>query len=282
MPRLQQAIREGASGVLHSTIPPITPAAWTTFLTGKQPGSHGIIDFERFDVHANRLALNSTRCLDHVRNIWQILSDKGYKVGSINVPMTYPPVPVNGFMISGFETPGPQAQFAYPPELRQEVLKQWSDPTLQARWKRKWFGGDALFKENVDYFSHSFHQAAAMTRFCGDKYGWGRDDGRLQDDRQHPAQGVEVHRPALVRSKPGTAGHGLRLFRGGRSRPRRPARLRPGPRCGGDDRLRPRARLTRRKSPAQPHAFPLGLPDPEGPAPKWPRGCAGSSGATSA
>src|SRR3990170_1666122 len=66
MPRLREAIAAGASGRLRSTVPPITPAAWTTFLTGKNPGSHGVIDFERYDVHTNKLAFNSTRCLDHI------------------------------------------------------------------------------------------------------------------------------------------------------------------------------------------------------------------------
>ncbi|MCH7721016.1 MAG: alkaline phosphatase family protein, partial [Planctomycetes bacterium] len=50
MPRLKQAIESGVSGRLRSTIPPMTPAAWTTFLTGRQPGAHGIIDFESYDV----------------------------------------------------------------------------------------------------------------------------------------------------------------------------------------------------------------------------------------
>ena len=89
----------GASGVLHSTTPPITPAAWTTFLTGKQPGTHGIIDFERYDSRTNTLSFNSTRCLSGIRNIWQILSDQGLRVGSINVPMTFPPVAVNGTLM---------------------------------------------------------------------------------------------------------------------------------------------------------------------------------------
>jgi len=172
LPRLKEAVESGASGILHSTVPPITPSAWTTFLTGKQPGSHGIIDFERYDVHTNKLSLNSTRCLDHVRNIWQILSDKGYRVGSVNVPMTYPPIPVNGFMVTGFETPGPAAQFAYPASLKPEILAKWPDPTLKAKWRRKVLGGDKLFAENIDYISRSFHQGAEMTRWCGDKFGW--------------------------------------------------------------------------------------------------------------
>ncbi len=172
LPRLREVVEGGASGILHSTVPPITPAAWTTFLTGKQPGTHGIIDFERYEPKDHKLTLNSTIGLKHVKNIWQILSAKDYKVGSLNVPMTYPPVKVNGFAISGFETPGPQADFAYPPALKQEVLAQWADPTLQARWHRRWYGGMDVYRENIAYFSNSFHQGAAMTKFCAEKYGW--------------------------------------------------------------------------------------------------------------
>lgn len=172
LPHLEGVMNEGASGRLRSTTPPITPAAWTTFLTGKQPGSHGIIDFERYDVHTHRLAFNSTRCLDHVRNIWQILGDRGFRVGSVNVPMTYPPIPVNGFLVSGFETPGPGSDFVYPPGLKSEILARWPDPTLRSKWRRKPLGGDRLFAANLDYMSRSFHQGAAMTRWLGDRLGW--------------------------------------------------------------------------------------------------------------
>ncbi len=172
MPRLREAVEAGASGILRSTTPPITPAAWTTFLTGKQPGSHGIIDFERYDVHTNKLELNSTRCLGHVRNIWQILGDRGFAIGSVNVPMTYPPIPVNGFLVSGFETPGPHKEFVYPALLKKELLKRWPDPTVRKNWQRKRFRGIAQFEDNVAYVSRSFHQGAAMTKWLGDRHGW--------------------------------------------------------------------------------------------------------------
>jgi len=172
LPNLQRVISSGVAGTLQSTTPPITPAAWTTFLTGKQPGSHGIIDFERYDTTTNRLLMNSTRCLDGVRNIWQILSDRGFRVGSVNVPMTYPPIPVNGFMVSGFETPGPQSEFVYPRDLREEILARWPDPTLRKNWRRKWLGGLELYRKNVDYMARSFHQGAEMTMALGDKMGW--------------------------------------------------------------------------------------------------------------
>ena len=173
LPRLASAVESGSSGILHSTTPPITPAAWTSFLTGKQPSGHGILDFERYDVRTNKLLMNSTRCLDGVSNIWRILGDRGLRVGSVNVPMTYPAVAVNGFMISGFETPGPDKDdFVYPRDLRGPILERWSDPTLRTNWRRKTLGGDALFRRNVDYMSASFDQGAAMTRFCGDRFGW--------------------------------------------------------------------------------------------------------------
>ena len=73
MPHLKRIIEEGTSGILESTKPPITPAAWTTFMTGKGPGRHGIIDFERYDVRNNQLSFNSTFEIRE-KTIWEILT----------------------------------------------------------------------------------------------------------------------------------------------------------------------------------------------------------------
>ncbi len=121
MPNLKQLIDTGTSGILYSTKPPITPAAWTTFMTGKGPGRHGIVDFEKYDVKTNRLSFNSTYEIRE-KTIWEMLSEKGFHVGSINLPMTYPPRRVNGFMISGFETPNTETDFTFPPELKMEII----------------------------------------------------------------------------------------------------------------------------------------------------------------
>lgn len=172
MPRLKDLVDRGASGPLRSTTPPITPAAWTTFLTGKTPGRHGILDFERYDPLSNRLSFNSTYSLRHVRNLWHILGERGLKIGSVNVPMTFPAFPVNGFLVSGFETPGVNSEFVFPPELKSDIVSRWPDPTLRSKWRRKTFGGDSLFARNVDYMSRSFHQGTAMTTYLGDRYGW--------------------------------------------------------------------------------------------------------------
>ena len=124
MPNLDRLITEGTAGILESTKPPITPAAWTTFMTGKGPGRHGIIDFERYDPRTNTLSFNSTYEIREP-TIWNILSAKGLRVGSINLPMTFPPKPVNGFLISGFETPSTDAEFTYPPELSADSRWMW-------------------------------------------------------------------------------------------------------------------------------------------------------------
>jgi len=171
MPNLESLIKTGASGILESTKPPITPAAWTTFMTGKGPGQHGIIDFEKYDVTTNKLSFNSTFEIRE-KTIWEILSEKGFRVGSINLPMTYPPRKVNGFMISGFETPSVRTEFTYPPKLKEEILERWPDYNYQTNWRRKTFGGNKLFQENLDYIEQSFTQGYQLATYCGQRYGW--------------------------------------------------------------------------------------------------------------
>lgn len=188
MPQLQRLIESGVSGILNSTKPPITPAAWTTFMTGKGPGKHGIVDFEKYDPRANELSFNSTFEIRE-KTIWELLSEKNLRVGSINVPMTYPPRPVNGFMISGFETPGISADFTWPRELKQDILREIPHYNYKTNWRRGAGGGLALLKENLDYISGSFEQGWQLTQFCGDQFGWDvlMIVYKLVDNLQHKA-----------------------------------------------------------------------------------------------
>ncbi len=171
MPALRRFIENGAAGILHSTKPPITPAAWTTFMTGKGPGRHGIVDFEKYDVARHSLTFNSTYEIRE-KTLWEHLSDKGLRVGSVNVPMTYPPRPVNGFMISGFETPSIDAEFTYPRELKQDILRHIPNYSYRTNWRRRAFGGVDLLRENLEYIGASFDQGWQLTEFCGERFGW--------------------------------------------------------------------------------------------------------------
>ncbi len=172
MPHLKAFIESGVSGILDSTKPPITPAAWTTFMTGKHPGRHGILDFEKYDVFTNQVSFNSTYEIRE-RTIWEILSEKGLRVGAVNVPMTYPPRKVNGFMISGFETPSTDAEFTYPPELKHEILKAIPDYDYRTNWRRRPGANPTeVLRDNLDYIANSFEQGVKLVELCGARYGW--------------------------------------------------------------------------------------------------------------
>ena len=124
LPNLARLRRKGSWGELRSSIPPITAPAWSTFMTGKRPGKHGVFHFVKlFD---NNTSTGGKPKIVNARSIksptlWDILGHHERKVALINVPMTYPPRPVNGFMITGLLTPRHASIFTYPPELSNEI-----------------------------------------------------------------------------------------------------------------------------------------------------------------
>jgi len=171
MPHLKYLVTTGTSGILNSTKPPMTPAAWTTFMTGMGPGRHGIIDFEHYDPQTNSLKFNNNFQIKD-KTIWQILSEKQFRVGSLHLPMTYPPPAVNGFVISGFETPSVKDNFTYPPELKDIILREIPDYTYSTNWRRGLLGGRSCFAENLEYFKRNFRQNVRLAQLCTDMYGW--------------------------------------------------------------------------------------------------------------
>ena len=124
MPHLKDLVDTGASGILKSTVPAITPAAWGAFQTGTNPGKTGVFDFYAWDKDKKQGQLRSTPVSSRLlkRTIWETASEAGKHVGAVNVPVTYPPVPLNGYMVSGVLTPSLDSQFTYPVELKGELL----------------------------------------------------------------------------------------------------------------------------------------------------------------
>jgi predicted AlkP superfamily phosphohydrolase/phosphomutase len=120
LPTIRMIMAEGTHGDLTSTYPPVTAPAWTSFMTGKSPGNHGVFDFFRRKDGSYSQVLNAPRCADS-GSLWALLSAAGKKVGVMNVPLTYPPEPVNGFLISGLLTPRGATDWAYPQSLIQEL-----------------------------------------------------------------------------------------------------------------------------------------------------------------
>lgn len=88
LPHVQKLREHGCSGVLHSTEPPLTPPAWTTLMTGVNPGKHQAFSFERYDGQSNCSQFTSSKSIA-VETMWTYLSRLGYKVASLNLPQIY-------------------------------------------------------------------------------------------------------------------------------------------------------------------------------------------------
>ncbi len=120
LPTFQKLLRGGTWGTLRSTLPPLTPAAWSSFITGMNPGNHGLFDFtfRKRDSYDTAVVESSLR---QAPSLWQLASRAGKRVIVYNVPVTYPPERVNGVMVSGLLTPDGAKDATYPPELQQEL-----------------------------------------------------------------------------------------------------------------------------------------------------------------
>ena len=99
MPALTRLCERGTRTTLRSTIPTYTPPAWVSMATGVNPGKHGIFGFlwttpqeETQLAHSGLIAAPP---------MWTFLNELGARAGVLNVPMYYPPTPVDGFMIGG-------------------------------------------------------------------------------------------------------------------------------------------------------------------------------------
>jgi predicted AlkP superfamily phosphohydrolase/phosphomutase len=122
LPTFKKMLDQGSWGVLNSTNPPTTPPAWSTTLTGVNPGRHGIFDF-RYTYHATpSRPLITLKALKGLK-IWQVIEKQKKNSGFLNVPILYPPEPLAGYMVSGMMTPSLESNFTYPPELKQKLLK---------------------------------------------------------------------------------------------------------------------------------------------------------------
>ena len=122
LPNLGEMIQSGTSGPLLSVPNLNSIPAWTSFMTGKNPGKHGLFWFyERQPGSYAYRYLNGSDI--HGRRFWDYMSDAGLRIGAINVPMTYPTYPINGFMIAGLDAPNETSvNFTYPSDLYDKLL----------------------------------------------------------------------------------------------------------------------------------------------------------------
>lgn len=121
-PHLKRILQSGDLHRMNSVQPCISSVAWSTYMTGVNPARHrifGFVDrkpnpFEMFIPTASHMA---------AKPLWLIQSEAGKRVAVMNVPVTYPPRPVNGILVGCFLATD-VLKCAYPKELGAE-LKDW-------------------------------------------------------------------------------------------------------------------------------------------------------------
>ncbi|MCC6936053.1 MAG: alkaline phosphatase family protein, partial [Thermomicrobiales bacterium] len=118
MPFLEKLIAEGVRSPLRSIVPALTPPAWTTVMTGKRPGKHGVFDFFQKEEPDSRYFQFASSHNVKSETIWSVASEHGLKVVSLNFPLMFPPPAVNGYIVPGGWMPWRQLRLGcYPPGL---------------------------------------------------------------------------------------------------------------------------------------------------------------------
>jgi len=121
-PYMSNLFQQGSFKPMNSTIPPVSSVAWATYMTGLNPAGHNIFGF--IDRLPNPFELFiPTASQMNAKTVWEYLSEWGKRVIVINMPVTTPPRPVNGIIISGFLAPSIE-KGVYPVSLAQK-LKEW-------------------------------------------------------------------------------------------------------------------------------------------------------------
>jgi predicted AlkP superfamily phosphohydrolase/phosphomutase len=174
LPFIARIMSEGLGAVLLSTVPPITPPAWSSLATGAAPLEHGVFGFS-YPAAAD-YALRMTTSADRRRaTLWRRLSEHGLRVLLLDAPFTHPPEPVNGFVVSGFPIYGGRgfdsaSSYTHPPELRGQLEARGircprhpdSAPEPSSAAFLDWL--DALLRNRLELFRHL--SAAAPWRFA--------------------------------------------------------------------------------------------------------------------
>ena len=139
LPNLTRLSEKGCYRKLGTTAPPLSPVAWSTFLTGCNPGKHRIFDFLTRDKRTYMPSLSSVqirgprrvlklgkyriplgaadvRMLRRGEPFWKTLGDHGIFSNVIRVPITFPPEPLHGVLLSAMCVPdlrGSQGTFSH-------------------------------------------------------------------------------------------------------------------------------------------------------------------------
>jgi predicted AlkP superfamily phosphohydrolase/phosphomutase len=101
MPNLARLKENGTLCSMTASIPEVSSTSWSTFMTGVNPGKHGIYGF--MELQKNSYAWKFPNFTDlKSKTVWEIAGNHGKRSVILNIPSTYPAKPLNGMLVSGF------------------------------------------------------------------------------------------------------------------------------------------------------------------------------------
>lgn len=131
LPHIHGVMRRGAYAAQRSVQPPATLPNWTTFLTGLDPGQHGVFDFTTRQGYEVRFTAGTAR---EAPTVVKRLDALGLRCACLSFPATWPPERLeHGVFVSGWDAPvafEADRSFMWPPELFDETVARYGVPTF--------------------------------------------------------------------------------------------------------------------------------------------------------
>jgi len=124
MPYLGRFMAEGARATLSSTVPPLTPVAWSSLVTGRTPGNHGVTGFfQHASGKGHGLQIVSSRQL-RAETIWSVASRQGVRALSLNFVVHQPPPRIDGSVIPGWVPWRWLKRFSHPAGIVERLARE--------------------------------------------------------------------------------------------------------------------------------------------------------------
>jgi predicted AlkP superfamily phosphohydrolase/phosphomutase len=117
MPFLKGLLASGVRARLQTVVPALTPPAWTSLMTGRSPGRHGVFDFFRKVAPDSQHVRFNTSHDVAAETLWTMVNRHGKRVTALNFPMMFPAPSVDGFVVSGWMPWRQLRHGCYPPSL---------------------------------------------------------------------------------------------------------------------------------------------------------------------
>jgi predicted AlkP superfamily phosphohydrolase/phosphomutase len=154
LPVLRGLLERGLWGTMRSSDPPITIPAWMVMCTGRDPAELGIYGFRHRTGYSYDKMWIATSQSIKARKVWDIIGEAGGSSCLVSVPPSYPPAPVEGWLISCFITPGPDKDYTHPAGLKAEIESRFGPYIFDAVFRSE--NRDEILKKTYEMTDQRF------------------------------------------------------------------------------------------------------------------------------